>query len=173
MAKNVKIDLKGLKRFAKVVASDLRHQTNGPVKQVLTQWAARYRAFLRTRFVKFSGGGGNWPKLKSKRKRGSISSAAILRDTGTMFAAFQPAFVNKPGQLEKRIKFGVRVGYGGPGRHKGGSVTIADIASFHQEGKGFLPKRETIVPPDSQLIQKMLGDMGRGLRKLESQTDVV
>ncbi len=171
---HVIVDLRGLKKFKKQITTDLRHKTNGPIWNALIQWAARYRAFLRERFVKFSGGGGDWKGLKRRRKRGSLSSAAILRNTGTMFTALQPAFQSKPGQLQKNIPFGVRTGYGGPGRHKkGGTATIADIASFHQIGAGFLPVREIIVPPDAQVTSKMSGDMDRGLKKLERDTDVV
>jgi len=169
---HVVIDFKGLKKFSKQIASDLRNKANGPIRKAIRQWAARYRTFLRDRFVKFSRGGGNWKPLKRKRKRGSLNSVAILRNTGTMFSAFQPVFQSKPGQLQQDITFGVRVGYGGPGRHKkGGTATIADIAAFHQVGVGFLPVRKIIVLPDSQVISKMSEDMKQGLIKLERATD--
>lgn len=99
------------------------------------------------------------------------SKHSILRDTGTLFAALSPTFTNKPGAIEENIPFGIRVGYGGPARHTDGESksppTIADIASFHQNGVGRLPKREIIVAPDSKTIRGMIGDMERAVDKLK------
>jgi hypothetical protein len=87
-----------------------------------------------------------------------------------MFTALSPTFTNKPGSLEQDIQYGIRVGYGGPQRHStggpGGTATIADIASFHQNGAGRLPQRQIIVPPPSHVITKMGEDMQRAIDKL-------
>lgn len=94
-----------------------------------------------------------------------MRAASILRDTGILFAALDPTFTSRPGQLEKGIPFGVTVGYGGPGRHPKGRATIADIASFHQEGGPHLPKRELIVVPDGKTLDAMANDMVVAFRK--------
>lgn len=93
--------------------------------------------------------------------------ASILRDMGILFAVLSPTFSGKPGQLEQNIPYGIRVGFGGPHKHaSGGSATIADIASFHNNGEGFLPKREIIVEPTANVTAAMATDMERALKKL-------
>lgn len=88
-----------------------------------------------------------------------------------MFAVVQPTFSGKPGQLEEHVSFGVKVGFGGPGRYVGGGkATIADIASFHQKGGPSLPKREIVVAPDSTTISAMSGDMDRAIIKMQKDT---
>lgn len=181
----VKVDLKPLIQFRKNVDQDLRsggQQSGGsPIANAIKQWAVRYRAYIQERFYNYSLGGGDWPPLKIstirarrgrkvKRGRSKIGlSAAILRDTGTLFNALSPEFVNKPGAIQEDIPFGVRVGYGGPGtytkKHKG-NATIADIANFHQIGAGHLPIREIIVPPSEHVIELMQQDMERALTKM-------
>lgn len=157
----ITINLRGLRKFAGKV------KDNSPVmNKIVKQWAVRYRSFIQERFVKYSRGGGNWPPLKAatlKRRRGT--TAAILRDTGTLFSALAPTFQSLPGQHEKRIKFGVEVGYGGPHAHPSGAATVADIASFHQQGSGPLPKREIIVAPPQAVIDKMAKDAANAIKK--------
>lgn len=156
---SVVIKLYRLRRFRQLAATG-----GGPFRKLYKQWGARYRGFVRTRFVRFSRGGGSWPKLKSKRRRGALGAAAILRDTGTLFAALQPVFIGSPGAIEQDIEFGIRVGYGGPHKHPSGAgVSIADIASFHQVGAGALPRREIIVAPDNTTIAAMKKDALRAL----------
>lgn len=183
----VKIDLKGLEQYQALLNADLRHSGNGPVRDAMHQWAARYRAFLQERFDKASKGGGDWKPLaestqrrRRKARKGHASRKsggsaarvfAILRDTGTLFAALTPAFASKPGQLQEDIPFGVRVGYGGPAGHPGSAATIADIAHFHQIGAGHLPVREIIIPPDDQVKAAMAADMQAALIKLAKMTD--
>lgn len=238
---SVQVDLGRLKRLAAVVEGDLANSSDGPVRKAMRQWAARYRAFLQERFDKYSKGGGDWPPLKYKRKRGGKSKGkvksskpqktkhstgsssaeenpneelsktglfklkfkvaarlfkedildlkkellgggkskgsgksgkskgnrtSILRDTGTLFAALQPVFAGSPGAIEEHTPFGVMVGYGGTMKHPSGNATIADIASFHQEGAGNLPVRRIIVPPDDATQTLMAGDMRRALDEL-------
>lgn len=173
MPSDVKINLKPLMRLSNGVAEGLRNPTSaGFVRDAIKQWAARYRSFVQLRFARFSKGGGNWKPLASstikarrKGKRKGARRAAILRDTSTLFAALDPTFTKRPGQLEKNIPFGVRVGYGGPARHPKGKATIADIASFHQTGGPHLPQREIIVQPDTRTLNAMAEDMARAFRK--------
>ncbi len=153
----VTINVKSLKRFS----SDIKDSTKG-VGKALRQWGVRYRAWTQERFDKFSKGGGNWKKLKRKRRRGG-DKTSVLRDLGALFTALTPNFIRAPGQFEQQGKLSIIVGYGGPSRHPRGNATIADIASFHQLGKGNLPVREIIVDPDTSLQKDMAKDMERGL----------
>lgn len=168
----VKVDLKKLREVAKAVQDQ-----GGPLRKVYKQWAARYRGFLHERFDTFSKGGGDWAPLaeatkkgrkrKGTPKKGKKQRFSILRDTGMLFAALQPAFVGQPGALEEEVPFGVRVGFGGPASHGEDSmITVADIAAFHQAGGPNLPQRMIIVGPDQELLDDMAGDMARAIKDL-------
>lgn len=100
------------------------------------------------------------------------ANVAILRDTGTLFNALSPAFHGAPGAIEQEIPGGIRVGYGGPHRYsgKGSKASIADIASFHQEGAGHLPIRQIIVAPPQAVVDAMASDMDRALKQLADET---
>jgi hypothetical protein len=150
------VELKGRKLTA--IAKTLSPQS--PAMAVaLKQIAAIYRSFVQLRFDKFSRGQGNWKKLAPATiaaRRGPKGVVSILRDKGLLFAALQPTFTGTPGALEQRTTTGIRVGYGGPHRHgTGGGVSIADIASFHNEGSGHLPQRKIIVEPDETTLKLM------------------
>jgi hypothetical protein len=175
---SVKVNLDPLKRFAAAVQADLRASGNGPIRDALRQWGARYRSFLHERFDKFSKGGG-WPPLAEstkRRRRGPRKghkgprSFSILRDTGTLFNALTPEFTRKPGQLQEDIPFGVRVGYGGPSKHPKAKASIADVAHFHQIGAGHLPARKIIVEPNDATIKRMESDMERAIQKMAKDT---
>lgn len=111
------------------------------------------------------------PQKKDAQSNSNGGNVSILRDTGLLFAALTPVFAGAPGAIEENIQFGIRVGYGGPQRHaigdKNSTVTIADIASFHQNGfMPRLPKRQIIVPPTQMLLSSMADDMTKALVKL-------
>ncbi len=167
----VKVDLKPLEKFADSIHKGLQNNS-GPIRKAYKQWAARYRSFVQERFDRF-GKGGEWQDLApstKRRRRGTIFT--ILRDTSTMFGALDTLFSGQPGALEKKIPFGIRVGFGGPGRHKsGGKATIADIARFHQEGVGRLPQRLIIVDPDQRTVDGMAGDMLRAVETLRRDSE--
>ncbi|KKN77778.1 hypothetical protein LCGC14_0357520 [marine sediment metagenome] len=169
---SVKLNLEPLKRFVLLLANDLRGSGFGPVRNALKKWAARYRGAVQRRFVKMSKGG--WPRLKRRRKRGARNRALVLRDTGHLLAALDAKFTRKPGQLEQKILFGVRVGYGGSMAHPVYSgITIAKLAEYHQTGAGSLPVRETIVGTDKlspSLVPGMRKDMSQALRELAKTT---
>lgn len=160
---DVKINLRGLSAFQREVSGDLRKKGQGRIRKALRQCAAVYRSDMSERFDTFSKGGGDWAPLKkstiARRRKGrnkkAKRKASILRDTGTLFAALNTRFTGKPGQVEKDIPFGIRVGIGGSGKHPSGSITVAKIASFHQLGKGRLPKRQIIVEPSTGAIKRM------------------
>jgi hypothetical protein len=157
-----------LKLWGKSISSQLKQSSSGEVTVALKQWAVRYRAFIQDRYDKASKGDGTWPALSlstiAARKRGG---STILRDTGVLFAALAPIWQAPAGSINQLIKDGVRVGFGGQANHPGGSVTIAEIASFHQVGGGRLPKREIIVPPSSEVLAACARDLERALKNAE------
>jgi hypothetical protein len=169
----VHVKLDGLGRFLGEVDNP-----RGPIRAAFRQWAHRYRTFVQRRFKNYSRGGGDWPPLKRDRAHGrdrrargrklaeskESAGASILYDTGTIFRALDPQM--GPGGIQEDLPFGVRCGYGGPHAHPKGRATIADIAMFHDQGMGRLPKRQIIVEPDRSTIISMTNDMERALRKL-------
>lgn len=165
----VKLNLRPLDRLVDKVVNG-----KGPMRDVYTQWAARYRAFARARFVKLGRGGGDWAPLaestkrqRRKARRGYKGSRkfTILRDTDTLFNALHPQLEN-PGALKKHLRDGIRVGYGGSARHPKGKMTIARLAEIHHRGLGHNPARPIIVEPDRATLNRMKKDYERGLRKL-------
>ena len=173
----VKLDMRPLKRFAAEVRRDLRTNGSGPIRQMLRQWGRRYLGFTKKRFLKLSRGGGDWKALASSTIRGrrkprgktarsktrrTGGKVAILRDTGTLLAAVSKG---NAGNLFKNIRNGVRVGIG-PKKHPNGKATLADIAEFHDAGRGNLPKREIFVEPDQSTINGMVSDAQRAMTRL-------
>ena len=193
MDAKVKVNIEGLKRFAKDVERGLKTGAK-PIGDAFRQWAVRYRSAMQERFDAFSKGGGDWAPLKpatiaarrhgkgGKYKRGKKALGAaiatgggqvsILRDTGVLFNTLSPEFIGAPGQHQKTIPYGIEVGFGGSAKHPKGGVTIADIASYHQEGKGPLPKREILVDPPPRVVEKMADDMERALLRLIKENQV-
>ncbi len=173
MAVTVKVDLEPLKKFERIIQADLRRNANGPIRDALTQWAARFRGAMQERYSKFSRSG--WKRLaestkkrRRKARRGAkgARSFAVLRDTGTLFNALNPTWSRKPGAIQEKIQFGVRVGYGGPHKHPGSKASVADIAHFHQTGAGRLPVREIITSTiPTRTIAAMRTDMERGVQR--------
>lgn len=128
---------------------------------VYHQWAARYRAFLQHRFDRFSRGGGDWPPLKRKRKRGKKNRASILRNTGTLFNVLDLRFSGRVGQLQEDLPNGIRVGFGGSGAHPQTGMTVARLAEIHHFGQGNVPERQIIVDPDDAVQRGMASDVER------------
>ena len=144
-------------------------------------WGKRYLSETKVRFIKNSRSGGEWPPLKpatiaarrsgkSGRRRnttrgmGSIrGKVAILRDTGILFKALT---VGQPGNLYRLLRKGIRVGFGGPAKHPDGKATIADIAKFHNVGKGKNPKRQILHKPSKQLIAFMRSTLATAIDKV-------
>lgn len=133
-----------------------RPNRTGHMDRLFKQVGARYLGFVRKRYVEYARGGGDWPPLKRKRKHGKKAKASVLIDTGTLLNALT---IGAPGNLFRKIRGGIRVGFGGPHKHPEGKATIADIAGFHNTGEGNLPERRIIVEPDRIMhrdIQKYL-----------------
>jgi hypothetical protein len=157
---HVTINVSGLANYLNVVPADLAGTGNGPVRWCFDyRWGPIYREFSQLRFDKYSKGGGDWKPLsdatKARRRKGKgPRKFAILVDTATMKNALTYAFGGKPGQLQKDIPYGIKVGYGGPGRYRKGGQTVASIAEVHQTGDG-VPQRKIIVDPDPPTVERM------------------
>ena len=152
-----------LKKFDSLLAQVAGKKSSPALRSCYNQWGMRYLAETKKDFVKNSAGGGEWPPLKTKRKRGDTKKARILRDTGTLFKALT---VGSAGNLYQDIKNGKRVGFGGPSRHPSGQLTIADIAKVHHNGRGNVPKRAILHRPSGRLIVLMVGDLSRAVNKI-------
>lgn len=164
LSTEVTIDLTSYDRFQRDIIKAMRNGT-GEFKTVYKQWAVRYRGFISRRFAEYSRGGGDWPPLKTPRKRGKLEEAAILRDTSTLFQATTAVFANHPGQSEQQIRNGIRVAIDG-GNHPSGKLTVGEIAEIHQEGLGRNPKREIFVVPPEKIVSQMVNDARRGIDKM-------
>jgi len=93
-----------------------------------------------------------------------LGMVTILIDTGTLMATLSPK-LGRPGQYENHIPYGIQVGFGGPGQHPKGKATIADIAVFHQFGRGHNPVREILVDPSADASAIMEHVFSDALRK--------
>lgn len=166
------LNLRPMKRFQATVKAQ-----SGPVKKALKQWVAIYRAFVQERFDKYSKGGGDWPPLspktiaarrkarKKKKGRRAGRIAAILVDTGTLKGGLHPR-IRKPGRFDRKIPFGVEVGFGGPDKHlTAKKLTIAALARIHHFGLGKVPARPIIVEPDSHTRDLMIKVMEKALER--------
>lgn len=178
---HVDIDLSGLIKFDRAIKRQLQGSGHGHIRDAIKKWGLRYRSWAQERFDTSSKGGGKWPPLKPStirrrrtgKRQGKYGATSILRDTGVLFKVLTPTFQGTPGSIEEDIPFGIRVGYGGPSKHPNGSVTVADIASFHQKGAGFLPERKIIVDPIDKVVDQMGRDMVIGIqRELNDHDDV-
>lgn len=165
----VSISLPTLTRLSGVAKGGLT--LNGPLSNVLSQWAVRYRSWAQTRFAKYSAGGGSWPALapatvKARRNSGD-RNIRILRDTNTLYSTLAPAFTGAPGQLQQGIPGGggIRVGIGGGGQHPDSPATLGQIAAIHHLGLGRVPERTIIVEPPSSVIKAMTSDLKNALDK--------
>ena len=128
--------------------------------------AIRYRSAMQERFNKFSRGGGNWPPLKTPRKRGNLASASVLRDTNTLFRVLTPVFRNQPGAIEDEIFDGIRVGFGGSDSHPDGVITIDELAAIHHAGNDNLPQRKLLDDPPQFVLDGITRDAIREINKI-------
>lgn len=113
--------------------------------------------------------------------------AAILVNTGTLKAALT---IGSQGNVAQQIPGGVRYGIEG-GRAarafkatgssaKGrktttrGTIstkaTLGQIARWHQDGAGRLPKREIVVTPDAETVGGMERDLARAVRRIVDES---
>lgn len=165
--KLVRLDLKPLEKFSAQFQKQLGSTSfKGPIGTMFKQIGVVYLGYTRRRFVKMSRSG--WAPLKQKRRRGALSKALVLRDTGILLNALT---VNQPGNLLKKIDSGVRVGFGGPARHSGGRATIGKIAFYHDTGAGNLPKRQILAEPDAKTYTTMKRIIQKAVNKLGKESE--
>lgn len=164
MAITVKIKMPGIAKLRRQLEGNER--LNGAIADA---WSTLYRSWARQRFDKLSKGGSvdgdSWKPLapatiKRRRKGRGSGNAAILRDTGALFAAMQPSVSGGLLSSSTLRPVGVRVELAGPARHKSGP-SLVEIATFHHEGGKRFPAREILVRPDQATIDKMVAVAGR------------
>ena len=164
----VVVDLRGLHKYVQLIKPSSR-----PMRVMLKQWAARYRGFTRQRYVVFSRGGGDWKPLQPstiarKTRRGIGPVSSILIDHANMIAATRPGLTAREGWQEQQTpgQLSIVAGYQG-------ASEIVKIAGYHQEGKGRLPVRKTIVVPNQSTLNGMRSDADRAMKKIQAETNVV
>ena len=158
------VRLDGSTKFDLSKLAALRDRTK-PNSRTMTRWkkrsARKYRTFLFKRFDRFSRGGGNW---RTTRRRRAGKTRFILRRTHTLMRGLSPVFRNLPGQFERFDRTHIQVGYGGPGKHPSGTITVAQLAQIHNSGEGIVPMRQIIVRPNPELIRNMRDDLETSVR---------
>ncbi len=178
MKKVTGIDLKPLDTFVKGIDKGIKTPSFGsPIGKMFKRIGTVYLAFIRKRFVAFSSGAGNWKPIeergrdkranakreaKGKKRKGS----KILRDTGVLLGALS---IGAAGNLFKRIKGGVRVGFSDSVQHDDETdATIRDIAVYHDEGTDIIPQREILAEPSpnaekkfKEIIKDGITEMGK------------
>ena len=163
--KYANLNLAPLRKYRKALRQELL--TGTEPDNLLVTFGRRYLAFLRDRFRVNRAGGGDWAPLKPETiRRTKGRRLGILYVTGAVFNALRQG---QPGNLFKRIQYGVRVGFGGPAKHPDSDATIAQIAIWHDEGTRHVPQRQLIVPPDAALQKLMRDDAKRMVEKLAKQ----
>lgn len=160
------LNLQPLERLQDLMQTGLNSggYSSDPIGKAVKQWAIRYKAWVQQRFDRFSKGGGDWEPLAEstiKQRRGT--TASILRDTGTLYAALDPVFTGRPGSFQQKVPLGIAVGFGGGAGHPSGNATIAEIAGYHQRGNMRLPARQILVQPPTSVVNKMGQDLIRAI----------
>lgn len=156
-------------QFKRRVTADLTGSGNGPVAKAIRQrWVTRYLDFLRREYRKNSSGGGEWPELSAatleKDRKTGRKRRGIMRVSDTIYNAL---LEGHPGNVVTQLRNGVRTGIGGPGQHPDSRLSIADLAKVHNDGKGRVPQRRIVVPPDAPTLEGMRRDVQLGFRDLE------
>jgi hypothetical protein len=162
----VNLNLKPIRRFRKALRAEI--DGHGGADDLLTTWGRRYLAFLREKFRVNRSGGGSWPPLKETTTKHAKGRIGILYLTGAIFNALRQGM---PGNMFRKIGFGIRVGVGGPAKHPGTDLTIAQLAMIHNDGAGNVPKRQIIYRPDRALYNLLRRDTGRVMRRLAREAD--
>jgi phage gpG-like protein len=141
----VRVNIQGIQRLRKRLT-----QNPSLMQKVREAWLLLFRSFSRLRFDRFSKGGGDWPRLAAStlRRRRRGRNAAILRDTGRLFASFNPSLGDQGSIRSLDKPLGVEVFLGG--------TPLSTIASYHDAGNPpHLPQRELLVMPPQSELDKM------------------
>jgi len=181
MARKSGINMSKVRRFTRTIGGrNLR-----AMRPTFELWGKRYLSETKKEFVKNSKGSGEWKPLKpatiaarrkgkSSRRRNSTRGMGssggrvmILRDTGILFKALS---IGQPGNLFRLLRKGIRVGFGGPAKHPDGKATIADIAKFHNAGKGNNPKRQILHKPSRSLIAFQRMTLAKSIDRIGNRT---
>lgn len=142
----VRFDLSGIRGL-----KQLGRTSSPESRRALRLIGTIYLSFVRRRYDKFSKGGGDWKPLARETEKAK-GSKIILKDEGILFNALLP---NSEGS-ELEIKGGskVRVGFSDAQYPGGGRVTYRQLATFHDQGAGRLPKRMIFVEPDGAAVER-------------------
>lgn len=155
----VEIDIGPLEKLSRDIKGKI-----GKINEAFDEWRDIYVGEMRRRFLRFSRGSGNWPKLKKPRASGKWPGF-ILKDTRTLTKAFTIKQKGFRGQLTivENLDFGIKIGFGS-GNHPGGNKpAMVDLAGFHHFGMVRLPARELLVEPGVMSEEKMARVMEKAI----------
>lgn len=160
----VNLNLKPHRRFRAALRAEI--DGKGKANDLLTEWGRRYFSYLRDRYRVNRGGGGDWPPLKESTLKSKEKRLGILYVLGAIFNALR---IGAPGNRFTKIGFGVQCGVGGPARHPGTDLTIAQLAMIHNNGRGHVPKRQILYRPDRTLYLHLRRDTFRVIARLKRE----
>jgi hypothetical protein len=162
----IRVDLKPLDQFLQRLTTPGRDGYD----EVMLRWLIRYKKYAKAQFNKNSRGGGLWPSLKkSTRKRVRKRSRLILRDSDTISKTLDPIPTldrnPSPGILTIRTPRGLKVLFGGGGKHPFSKLSIAKLCEVHHLGRGNNPSRIILIPASSEVKRRMKLDVQNVIKK--------
>jgi hypothetical protein len=168
-----RIDVRGLNRLRREVSEGLNGKTGGPIDTMLKNWGLFYLRKCQDAFRRNSAGGGDWPPLAlvTIEKTRDLPRKGILRINSDVYFALFPG---EAGNVFRRTPKGILVGFGGPGRHSfyrnrgpnQKSVTVAQVAMWHNEGTKRMPRRRILLEPDQVIAAQMREEAIRAFQDL-------
>lgn len=112
-----------------------------------------FDAFQLRHFNKSNKGGGIWPPLKpstlARKKRKGTADKGILRDSDKLYASLRKGGV---GNVNRDLPDGVQRG------------TSVKYAQWHQRGTSKMPARVIKIDPDTNMKQRVMGNVTGGIR---------
>lgn len=161
-----RVNLAPLNKFQRLYEQGMGSQGWGPVRRGVEKMTDVYMTSMYERFNRFSMGGGTWAPLADitiKRKQ----HESILVDTDTLRTSLNPRNRARSGLISGG-RNGFRVGIPDGIRHPKSKLTVSQLASVHQLGKGRsgqnLPARPILVEPDTLTRSRMSRALADGLK---------
>jgi hypothetical protein len=107
-------------------------------------------------------------RKKAAKKAKAIRKLSILRDTGAMFAVFQPEILNVTGVLTPQNRAGLHVKFGGYGSTQDGT-SLDKLLYWHHNGSGRLPARTLIVGLDQATAKTVARIFESAMKKIAAR----
>jgi hypothetical protein len=172
---SLNIDTSPFSRFVRSVETALAQPTsNSDLRGGMEQAQELYLGDMHRQFVSNGQGGGDWaplhPFTRAQRNRQGFPPAIpILKRYGLLENVLLDP--SAPGRLHQVTNNSLIDGFGGPDVHpkypdgSGGDVTIAQVAGFHQFGRGSM-YRPILREPTADLLTRMTDPIVVGIRAM-------